>query len=262
MTAAVPALEVERVSKRFGGVEAIREASFSVAPGTVLGLIGPNGAGKSTMLGVIAGAVRPDAGWVRIFGQPSPGDPHRVARLGVGRTFQIPQEFGRLTVLENLLVASPLGPAEGLAAALAGRRAWRAREEAALAEAWALLARFKLDGLANEPAATLSGGQKKLLEFARALASRPRLLLLDEPTAGVAPSLRPVLEAAIAQAAAQGATVLMIEHEMGVVARLSTEVVVMAEGTVIARGRFDEIARDARVISAYLGQRLEVAGHA
>ena len=246
-------LEVEGVVRVYGGLRAVDGATFPVRAGTITGLIGPNGAGKSTMLGIIAGAIGADAGVVTAFGQACRPPAHNVARLGVGRTFQIPQEYGHLTVLENLM-AAPLGQVgEGVLAALFRPSQWRRQEREMLQSAWSLLERFRLVPLAHEYAQNLSGGQKKLLELARALMGRPRLLLLDEPMAGVNPALAGQLEEHIASLRDEGVTMLMVEHEMGVVERLCDHVIVMAQGKVLAEGPFQDIRANARVIEAYLG---------
>ena len=251
------AIQLDRVSVSFGGVHAVRECTFTIEEGSITGLIGPNGAGKSTVISLIGGALQPDSGDITFFGECSPGMAHLVADRGVARTFQIPQEMRQLTVMENLLVSGGAQTGEGVLAALFGRSSWRRQEEESLDRAWALLKRFRLDHLANDLAVRLSGGQKKLLEFARALHARPRVLLLDEPMAGVNPTLRSSLEEHIASFHDEGITVLMIEHEMGIVSRLCSKVVVMAEGHVIAEGGFEEISQDERVISAYLGQTVK-----
>lgn len=246
-------LAVEHVSKSFGGVHAVSDASFEVARGSITALIGPNGAGKSTMLGVIAGALRPDAGTVRLEGRAIPALPHAVARARVGRTFQIPQEFPTLTVLENLMVAPLHQPGEGVWTSMLAPGRWRSAQQPDLDHAWELLELFDLERLAHEYAANLSGGQKKLLEFARALQSRPNLLLLDEPMAGVNPELAASLERHIRTIADGGITVLMVEHEMGIVERICDPIIVMDQGRVLAQGSFDEISGNRDVVTAYLG---------
>lgn len=251
--AARAVLTVEGVVRAFGGLRAVDGATFRVHAGTITGLIGPNGAGKSTMLGIVAGAVAADEGTVVAFGQPCRPPAHNVARLGVGRTFQLPKEFGRLTVLENLMAAPGNQVGEGVWSALFQPGRWRRQERGMLERAFSLLDRFGLLALAHEYAQNLSGGQKKLLELARALMTEPRMLLLDEPMAGVNPALAGQLEEHIASLRADGVTVLMVEHEMGVVARLCDPIIVMAQGRVLAEGSFQDIRADARVIEAYLG---------
>jgi branched-chain amino acid transport system permease protein len=246
-------LAVRHVSKAFGGVKAVQDASFEVRRGSITALIGPNGAGKSTMLGIIAGAVEPDGGSVVLDGTPLPSLAHRVAHRRVGRTFQIPQEFPTLTVLENMMVA-PLGQVgEGVWTSMLAPRRWRRAQRGELDRAWELLELFDIDHLAHEYAANLSGGQKKLLEFARALQGEPALLLLDEPMAGVNPELASSLERHIVAIAERGITVLMVEHEMGIVGRICDPVVVMDRGRVLTEGSFDQIREDEDVVTAYLG---------
>lgn len=247
------ALRIEAVSKSYGGVRALDHCSFTVNQGGITGLIGPNGAGKSTAMGVIAGAIAPDSGRVTFLDQPCRRPAHRVARLGIARSFQIPQEFPQLTVLENMMVAPLRQSGENVWRALAGPHSWKAEERASLDRAWWLLERFQLGHQAHEYAANLSGGQKKLLELARALQSRPQLLLLDEPIAGINPELAAHIEEHIARFPAEGITVLIVEHEMGLVRRLCDPVIVMAQGRVLSEGSFEQIAANEEVVSAYLG---------
>jgi ABC-type branched-subunit amino acid transport system ATPase component len=246
-------LAIEDVRRHFGGVWAVNGASFRVAQGAVTGLIGPNGAGKSTMLSLIAGALRPTSGSIRLSGEEIAGSAaHRNARRGIIRTFQIPTEFSRLTVVENLLVAAPQRRGDGVLGALLGRRSWRSREGDRLVQAFALLEQFDMTHRANHFASELSAGEKRLLEIMRALIARPNLLLLDEPFAGVNPSLTRRIEQHFRSVRAAGVTVLMVEHEMGSVERLCDTVVVMAQGRVIASGTMAEVRRDQRVLDAYL----------
>lgn len=252
-----PALRVAAVGRSFGGLRAVDECSFEVRSGTITGLIGPNGAGKSTMLNLLAGALRPDGGSIRFFGQEIAGLPaFKIARLGIARTFQLPSEFARMTVLENLMVAPLHQRGDSLWAALFGPRTWKGEERRHLESAWTLLRRFGLAALAHEYAGNLSGGQKRLLELARALQLKPRILLLDEPMAGVNPALIDQLAEYIADLKAEGLTVVMVEHEMGTVERLCNPIIVMAQGRVLAEGSMAEIRADPAVVRAYLsGQR-------
>lgn len=252
-TAMETALRIDSISKSYGGVRALDHCSFTVNKGGITGLIGPNGAGKSTAMGIIAGAIAPDAGRVTFLDQPCKRPAYHVARLGIARSFQIPQEFPHLTVLENMMVASIRQPGERVWRALAGPRFWKAAERDALDHAWWLLERFQLGHQAHEYAANLSGGQKKLLELARSLQSRPQLLLLDEPIAGINPELASQIEEHIAGFPSEGITVLIVEHEMGLVRRLCDPVIVMAQGRVLSEGSFDQIAANEEVVSAYLG---------
>jgi ABC-type branched-subunit amino acid transport system ATPase component/ABC-type branched-subunit amino acid transport system permease subunit len=248
-----PILIVDGLVKRYGGVHAVDGASFTAAAGGITGLIGPNGAGKSTVLGLVSGFVRPDAGRITFDGRDVAALPaHRRARLGIVRTFQLPREFRALTTIENLLVAAPGQRGESAAGVVAGRWMWR-RDEDELAEAArGLLRLFGMAEAADQRAGRLSGGQKRLLEVMRALMARPRLLLLDEPMAGLAPALAERLEAACRQLAGAGMSILLVEHELGVVERLCETVVVMAQGKVISEGRMAELRTRKEVQDAYV----------
>jgi branched-chain amino acid transport system permease protein len=248
-----PILIVDGLVKRYGGVHAVDGASFTAAAGGITGLIGPNGAGKSTVLGLVSGFVRPDAGRITFDGRDVAVLPaHRRARLGIVRTFQLPREFRALTTIENLLVAAPGQRGESAAGVAAGRWRWR-RDEDELAEvARGLLRQFGMAEAADERAGRLSGGQKRMLEVMRALMARPRLLLLDEPMAGLAPALAERLEAACRQLAGAGMSILLVEHELGVVERLCETVVVMAQGKVISEGRMAELRTRKEVQDAYV----------
>jgi len=251
--AAAGTLSVRDLSRGFGGVQAVDGLSFDLAPGQVTGLIGPNGAGKSTALKLIAGAIAPSSGKVLVDGVNVAGWPaHKVARLGVIRTFQHTSEFGRLTVLENLLTAAPGQPGDSFGGALLGRRHARARQQELLARAWALLADFQLTAAADSYAGQLSGGQRRLVEIMRALMAQPRILLLDEPMAGVNPALRLVIEEHLQRLRDGGLTMLMVEHELGSVERVCDSVIVMAQGRVLATGTMAELRRNEEVLSAYL----------
>jgi branched-chain amino acid transport system ATP-binding protein/branched-chain amino acid transport system permease protein len=239
--------------KQFGGVRAVNGASFTVPAGQITGMIGPNGAGKSTVLDIVAGALRPDAGTVSYQGRDITGlPPHRVARHGVIRTFQISSEFAALTVLENLLVAAPAQRGERLWQAALGKRYWRPQQRANVELARDLLARFDMSAQEDEYAGNLSGGQKRLLELMRALMALPDLLLLDEPMAGVSPSLARRIEQHLLALCREGLTMLMIEHELAVVERLCDPVVVMAQGRVISQGTMADVRADQEVLDAYL----------
>ena len=253
------ALRVLGVSRSFGGLRAVGDCSFEVQQGTITGLIGPNGAGKSTMLNLLAGALKPERGSIRFHGREIAGlAAFKIARLGVARTFQLSSEFARMTVLENLMVAPLDQRGDSPWAALLGPRVWMREERRHLESAWALLERFGLAPLAQEYAGNLSGGQKRLLELARALHMKPRLLLLDEPMAGVNPALIAQLGDYIAGLKQKGLTVVMVEHEMGTVERLCNPVIVMAQGRVLAEGSMAEIRANPAVVAAYLsGQRTQ-----
>jgi ABC-type branched-subunit amino acid transport system ATPase component len=246
-------LRVRGLAKSYGGVRAVQDASFTVRRGQITGLIGPNGAGKSTALGMIAGAIKPTSGSVLLEGAEVAGVPsYKLARRGMARTFQISSEFGGLTVLENLLAAPLRQRGESLWAAMRGPRYWRAEERMLIERATALMIRFDMIKMANEWAASLSGGQRRLLEIMRSLMSEPTLLLLDEPMAGVNPTLGRRIEDYLLDLQADGLSMLLIEHQMAVVERLCESVVVMAQGEVIADGTMAEVSADRRVFDAYL----------
>jgi ABC-type branched-subunit amino acid transport system ATPase component len=245
-------LTVADLHRQFGGVHAVNGASFQVPPGRITGLIGPNGAGKSTVLNVIAGALKPTAGKISYRGQDITGLPaYKVARRGIIRTFQISSEFAGLTVLENLLVAAPDQRGEALWQAALGKRYWRPREQTMVQRARELLARFDMSAKEDEYAGNLSGGQKRLLELMRGLMADAALLLLDEPMAGVNPSLARRIEQHLLDLRGEGLTMLMIEHELAVVERLCDPVIVMAQGRVISQGTMAEVRTDREVLDAY-----------
>jgi branched-chain amino acid transport system permease protein len=246
-------LAVTDLHRHFGGVQAVNGASFTVPPGQITGLIGPNGAGKSTVLNIVAGALRPDAGTVSYQGSDITGLPsYKVARRGITRTFQISSEFAALTVLENLLVAAPAQRGERLWQAALGKLYWQSSERANVERARQLLARFEMSAKEDEYAGNLSGGQKRLLEIMRGLMASPALLLLDEPMAGVSPSLARRIEQHLVDLCGEGLTMLMIEHELAVVERLCDPVIVMAQGRVISQGTMADVRADQEVLDAYL----------
>ncbi|MEN3343407.1 MAG: branched-chain amino acid transport system ATP-binding protein [Actinomycetota bacterium] len=238
-------LEVEGLTKRFGGVTAVDACSFSVPEGSVTALVGPNGSGKTTAFNLITGYARPDAGAIRFAGTPvRRPDPIRLARRGLTRTFQQARIFADLTLVQNVVAALQ----QPWHAAL--RRAVKRLERARALE---LLEEFGLARLAHERAGSLSYGQKKLLEFATVLMAEPRLVLLDEPTAGVNPVLVEQIEQRVRDLNARGLTFLVVEHNMNLVMRLCDPVVVLDHGTKLAEGRPDEVRSDPRVLDAYLG---------
>jgi neutral amino acid transport system ATP-binding protein len=248
-------LEVREVVRAFGGLRAVDDASFDVEAGSITALIGPNGAGKSTLFNVISGFLSADRGRVQFEGRRiDRAQPHRIARRGLVRTFQVPRTLTRMSVLDNILVAATRHPGErlnGLAfrPGVARRREQKARERAA-----ELLTLFRLDGHAAEYAGVLSGGQRKLLDFARVLMAEPRLVLLDEPMAGVNPALgRQLIEHVLRLRAEGGMTFLFVEHDLDIVMEASDHVIVMNEGRVIASGDPGQVRGDQRVVDAYLG---------
>ena len=240
---------------RFGGVQAVDGATFSVRPGSVTALIGPNGAGKTTAFNLITGFIRADGGTVTFAGHAVSGEsPDAIARLGMVRTFQLTRVLGKMTVLENVMLAARDQPGERLAIALFRPRVWRRREAEVREKALEMLREVGLETHAGEYAATLSGGQRKLLELARALMTEPRLVLLDEPMAGVNPTLGlRLLDYLQRLREGRGLTVLFVEHDMDVVMDVSDEVIVMAAGRVIAVGPPASVRSDQQVIDAYLG---------
>ena len=249
-------LEVERVEKRFGGVRAVDGASFGVERGTITALIGPNGAGKSTLFDIVSGFERASGGAVRLDGRSIHHLPaYAIARRGLVRTFQMTKTLNVMSVLDNMLLAAPDHPGERLSAWLVRPFAARRREREARARALELLGTFELGGHAGEYAGTLSGGQRKLLELARVLMLAPRLVLLDEPLAGVNPTLgRRLLEHIEEMRTRDGTTVLFVEHDMEVVMNHSDRVIVMAQGRVIAQGSADDVRKNETVVEAYLGK--------
>jgi branched-chain amino acid transport system ATP-binding protein len=250
-----PLLEVVEVAKHFGGVTAVSNATLDVQRESITSLIGPNGAGKTTLFNLIAGVYRPERGTVVFAGRTISGKrPHEVARAGLVRTFQHARALTRMSVIDNMLLAGAEQPGENAARVVAMPRGWRRRERELKAQADELLALVRLDHLATEYAGTLSGGQRKLLEFARALMAQPEMIMLDEPMAGVNPTLgRELLEHMQHLRASRGLTFLLIEHDLEVVMEVSDRIHVMSEGTVIASGTGEQIRTDPRVIDAYLG---------
>jgi branched-chain amino acid transport system ATP-binding protein len=247
-------LEIRGVSKSFGGMLAVDDVTASVKHGEIVGLIGPNGAGKTTLFNLIAGSLRPSAGRILLKGEPlEMAPPHARIRRGLGRTFQIARPFARMTVVENVLLAAQRQEGERILPNwfFPGRVAGEERDN--FLKAMALLDIVTLGRLAHELAGRLSGGQRKLLELARILMADPEIILLDEPAAGVNPTLLEVIIDKIAEINRRGVTFLIIEHNMDLIARLCGRAVVMAGGRVLSEGTPDEIARDPRVVEAFLG---------
>lgn len=248
-----PILVADDVTKSFGGLCAVHVGRLEVQHGVITALIGPNGAGKTTLFNLLTGFDRPDSGSWSFDGRPLSGLPaYRVARAGMVRTFQLPKSLTLLTVLENLKLASTQQLGERFFASMV-RPLWRAQEENIERRADEMLARFSLDRLRDDFAGTLSGGQRKLLELARALMARPTMIMLDEPMAGVNPVLTQSLLGHIMKLRDEGMTILFVEHDMDVVMGISDWVVCMAEGQLIAEGPPGSIGSDVAVIDAYLG---------
>ncbi|MCY3887492.1 MAG: ABC transporter ATP-binding protein [Chloroflexi bacterium] len=249
-----PILVADGLRRAFSGIRAVDVDHLEIARGAVTAIIGPNGAGKTTLFNLLSGFDRPDAGTWSLDGKRLNGLPaHRISRLGMVRTFQLTRVLARLTVLENVAVAAPGQSGERLDRALLRRR-WRDQERQVRARARTLLQRFGIDHMADQPADALSGGQRKLLEMARALMTQPRLIMFDEPTAGVNPALTQSLLGHVRKLQAEGLTIVFIEHDMDVVMGISDWVVVMAQGRILAEGPPADIVAHAGVIEAYLGR--------
>jgi len=252
--APTPILRVEELRKSFGGVAAVAGANFEVLPGSMTALIGPNGAGKTTTFDLISGFVRPDGGHITYAGRSiGRRSPETIARLGLVRTFQLTRVFRAMTVRENLLVGSQGHPGEGLLRAAARPLAAIRHERAARRDADKMLERFGLGSHRKELAGNLSGGQRKLVELARVMMARPRMVLLDEPFAGVNPTLTQELIRHIEEMRGEGITVLFVEHDLELVMIHAEQVIVMASGSVLASGAPDLVRKDARVLEAYIG---------
>ena len=249
-------LEISGLRRAFFGVQALTGADLRVRAGTITGLIGPNGAGKTTLFNCVSGLIPPDAGRVVFDGEDITGwRADRVTRRGLVRTFQIARGFPRLSVLENLMLYGAQQPGESLWRALARPPAVAEREDVLRGRAFAVARRLNLTPVVNAAASDLSGGQKKLLEIGRVLMAGPRLIMLDEPVAGVNPTLARAIGAHLRGLVADGLTVLLIEHHMDTIAALCDHVVVLAEGRNLAEGTFAELAADATVQEAYMGRR-------
>lgn len=248
-----PILEVDRISRWFGGVRAVDEASFSLERGGITGLIGPNGAGKSTILSLIAGTQSPTNGRILYEGRDIAGSsPHEMARHGLIRTFQHSREFKKLTALENLMVAAPSRRGSTLWGSLRSKKHWLDDERSAYTLASALLERFGLQGVRDEYAGELSTGQRRLIDLTRALMAEPKVLLLDEPFAGILPSLARVIENELKTLRDEGLTLLVVEHNLETIERLTDSVIVMAQGSVLAEGSMAELREEREVLDVYL----------
>src|SRR4051795_1707289 len=248
-----PVVVVDGVTRAFGGLTAVSVDHLEVQRGGITGLIGPNGAGKTTLFNLLTGFDQPNTGTWSFDGRPlGKLAPHQVARLGVVRTFQLTKALSRLTVLQNMLLGAQGQKGESFLRALIPGT-WRSQEKANTEKAMDLLARFKLDTKKDDFAGTLSGGQRKLLEMARALMSHPKVIMLDEPMAGVNPALTQSLLGHVKDLREEGMTVIFVEHDMDVVRDISDWVVVMAAGKVIAEGPPESISQNRAVVDAYLG---------
>ena len=249
-------LEVSQVERSFYGVHALTGVDLKVEAGRITGLIGPNGAGKTTLFNCITGVIPPDRGRIVFDGHDIAGlRPDQITRLGLVRTFQIARGLPRLSVLDNLMLYGAHQPGEDMLPALLRLPRALKREEALIERAVAVARRLNLMGVIRNPASDLSGGQKKLLEIGRALMTEPKLILLDEPVAGVNPTLAREIGEQLKTLVKDGITILLIEHHMDMVARLCDHVVVLAEGRHLAEGSFDEVAGNPTVQEAYMGRR-------
>ncbi len=250
-----PLLEAHGIGKRFGGLRALHEVSLALDAGSITGLIGPNGAGKTTFFNVLTGIYPPDAGTVRFAGSALPvGEPHRVAKTGIARTFQNIRLFPNMTVLENVMVGRHVRTRAGVLGALFQTRATREEEQAIVHVAQGLLDYVGIAAHAHRVAGTLSYGDQRRLEIARALATEPRLLALDEPAAGMNAAERGALGGLVRRIREDGTAVLLIEHDVKWVASLCDRITVLDYGERIAEGEPRHVLNDPAVVAAYLGQ--------
>lgn len=247
-------LELENITRLFGGLRAVHNVRFDVARGQIFGLIGPNGAGKTTLLNLISGLDQPTQGMIRFDGKKIDHlPPHQVNQLGIARTYQNIRLFTGMSVLDNIIVGMHTQGKASLLAATLMLPSYRAEEKRLREEAHALLQRLNMDSFASVAADTLSYGDQRRVEIARALATHPQLLLLDEPAAGMNHAERAHLGELILALRAEGLTVLVIEHDMAFINQVCDEVVVLNFGEVIARGPLDELKANPLVVQAYLG---------
>jgi branched-chain amino acid transport system ATP-binding protein len=250
------ALATRDLHRSFYGVPVLRGVDVRIGRGTITGVIGPNGAGKSTFFNAISGLIRPDRGTVELDGRDVTGQkPERLVASGLVRTFQLARGFPKLSVFQHLMLYAPAQPGEHMLAAIFGSRAASDREQALAERAWAIARRLRLDPVLDNPITALSGGQKKLVEIGRALMAMPKLILLDEPMAGVNPTLAGQIADHLLALHADGITICLIEHDMGLIRRLCDPVIVLAEGRTLMTGSFAAVADDQRVQEAYLGTR-------
>jgi branched-chain amino acid transport system permease protein len=248
-----PLLVATDVHRHFEGMRAVDGASIEALPGHITGLIGPNGAGKSTLLAVLAGTLPASSGTVVFDGEDITRLPaFRRARRGLVRTFQLPSEFAQLTVLENLVVAAPNNRGDSLRGALLGKRYWKRDEDALVDRARELLDRFNMSAKESDYAASLSGGQKRIVEIMRALMLEPRLLLLDEPMSGVHPSIIDEIASYCEALRDEGLTIVMVEHELHMIERMCDPVIVMAQGRIIGQGSMAALRQQREIVDAYL----------
>jgi ABC-type branched-subunit amino acid transport system ATPase component len=249
-------LTISSLTRSFYGVAALRGVDLEIQQGTLSGLIGPNGAGKSTLFNIVSGQFAPDEGAVSFAGREINGkQPHRIVGEGLVRTFQLARGFPKLSVFQHLMLYGPRQPGEGFWAAIACTAATRRREQELAERAFATARRLRLDAVIDNPVTALSGGQKKLVEIGRALMAEPRMILLDEPMAGVNPTLMGEIAEHLVALNRAGITICLIEHDMALIRELCDPVIVMAEGRTLTTGSFAAVAADRRVQEAYLGRR-------
>jgi ABC-type branched-subunit amino acid transport system ATPase component len=261
MSERAPLLEIEGLAKSYGGVSAVVDCTLSVPANSLVGLIGPNGAGKSTVINIVSGFTRPDSGRIRFDGREIQGWPaHRVSSVGLMRTFQAVREWPALTVMENMLAAANQQGLDTAWRSLITRPKLRELEETHRVRARELLDQFGLTAMKDEYAGHLSGGQKRLLEFARIVMAKAKMVLLDEPVAGVNPVLQEHILEAVVSLRDSGITCLLVEHNLPFVERACEgNIYVMALGRTIARGAMHDLRTDRNVIDAYLGEAVASA---
>ena len=246
-------LEARGLVKSFGGNVAVDGVSLTVEKATLVGLVGPNGAGKSTLGNLLCGTLAPDSGQILLEGvRVDSLQAHRRARLGLARTFQLSSEFQRLTVLENLLVAGSLRQHSNWWQSIVARRSWQQVEAQQVERSRHLLSEFELTHHENSYAGELSGGQRRLVEIARALMGEPKVLLLDEPMAGLSPHMVTRVAEHLRRLRERGLALLLVEHNVGVVASLSDRIIVMSQGRVIVEGRSDDVLANEEVQAIYV----------
>lgn len=249
-----PAVEVEDLVVRYGGQRAVDGVTLSFGAGFVTGIIGPNGAGKTSLVGAISGVTPIEMGTIRFGGADVTGtQPYRLARAGLIKASQQPRVFGRLSVLDNLLVADPSQVGERFSIAVRGGRLWKAQERASEERAMLLLSDFDLVQHAKTKSSLLSGGQQKIVEYLRALMARPKVLILDEPSVGLAAHLVQRLASDLPRLAQEGCCVVLIEHEMGLIKAASDRVIGMVAGRVVVDGDYESVVHSEALQRAYLG---------